>query len=44
MADEVNTNLIVIGCRGLELTEESAIYSIYNRAINLSYYLVIIVP
>ena len=44
VADEVNANLIVMGCRGLGLTEEDATDSITNRVIHLSPSPVMIVP
>jgi nucleotide-binding universal stress UspA family protein len=44
VADELNANLIVMGCRGLGLTEEGATESVANRTINLSPCPVLIVP
>ena len=44
VADEVNANLIVMGCRGLGLTEEGATDSVTNRVINLAPCPVLIVP
>ncbi len=44
VADEVNANLIVMGCRGLGLTEEGVAESVTNRVINLSPCPVLIVP
>ncbi|NES82592.1 MAG: universal stress protein [Moorea sp. SIO2B7] len=44
VADELDANLIVMGCRGLGLTEEGATESITNRVINLSPCPVLIVP
>ena len=44
VADEVDANLIVMGCRGLGLTEEGANDSVTNRVINLSPCPVLIVP
>lgn len=44
VADEVGANLIVMGCRGLGLTEEGAAESVTNRVINLSPCPVLIVP
>lgn len=44
VADEINANLIVMGCRGLGLTEEGANDSVTNRVINLSPCPVLIVP
>jgi nucleotide-binding universal stress UspA family protein len=36
VADEIEANLIVMGCRGLGLTDEGAHDSVTNRVINLS--------
>lgn len=44
VADELNVDLIVMGCRGLGLTEEGAADSVTNRVINLSPCPVLIVP
>ncbi|MBE9128677.1 MULTISPECIES: universal stress protein [unclassified Coleofasciculus] len=44
VADELDVNLIVMGCRGLGLTEEGASESVTNRVINLSPCPVLIVP
>lgn len=44
VADEIKANLIVMGCRGLGLTEEGASDSVTNRVINLSPCPVMIVP
>ncbi|MFQ4145503.1 universal stress protein [Chlorogloeopsis sp. ULAP02] len=44
VADEIDANLIVMGCRGLGLTEEGATESVTNRVINLSPCPVLIVP
>jgi nucleotide-binding universal stress UspA family protein len=44
VADEVDADLIVMGCRGLGLTEEGAAESVTNRVINLSPCPVLIVP
>lgn len=44
VADEINANLIVMGCRGLGLTSEGATESVTNRVINLSPCPVLIVP
>ncbi len=44
VADEIDANLIVMGCRGLGLTEEGASESVTNRVINLSPCPVLIVP
>ncbi|MGB3691667.1 MAG: universal stress protein [Spirulinaceae cyanobacterium] len=44
VADELKANLIVMGCRGLGLTEEGLSESVTNRVINLSPCPVLIVP
>ncbi|MEY2985404.1 MAG: hypothetical protein RLZZ568_2021, partial [Cyanobacteriota bacterium] len=44
VADEVNADLIVMGCRGLGLTTEGAAESVTSRVINLSPCPVLIVP
>ncbi len=44
VADEIDANLIVMGCRGLGLTQEGANESVTNRVINLSPCPVLIVP
>ncbi|HIK18358.1 MAG TPA: universal stress protein [Leptolyngbyaceae cyanobacterium M33_DOE_097] len=44
VADEVSADLIVMGCRGLGLTEEGVAESVTNRVINLSPCPVLIVP
>ncbi|WP_088893252.1 universal stress protein [Leptolyngbya ohadii] len=44
VADEVDANLIVMGCRGLGLTEEGASESVTNRVINLAPCAVLVVP
>jgi nucleotide-binding universal stress UspA family protein len=44
VADEISADLIVMGCRGLGLTEEGSSDSITNRVINLSPCPVLIVP
>ncbi len=44
VADEVKANLIVMGCRGLGLTDEGSQDSVTNRVINLSPCPVLIVP
>lgn len=44
VADELNVELIIMGCRGLGLTEEGAAESVTNRVINLSPCPVLIVP
>jgi nucleotide-binding universal stress UspA family protein len=44
VADEINADLIVMGCRGLGLTEEGASESVTNRVINLSPCPVLIIP
>jgi nucleotide-binding universal stress UspA family protein len=44
VADELDADLIVMGCRGLGLTEEGASESVTNRVINLSPCPVLIIP
>lgn len=44
IADEISASLIIMGCRGLGLTEEGAADSVTNRVINLSPCPVLIVP
>jgi nucleotide-binding universal stress UspA family protein len=44
VADEVEANLIIMGCRGLGLTEEGAEDSVTNRVINLAPCPVLVVP
>lgn len=44
VADELNTDLIVMGCRGVGLIEEIQEESVTNRVINLSPCPVLIVP
>ncbi len=44
VADEINANLIIMGCRGLGLTEEGATDSVTTRVTNLSPCPVLIVP
>lgn len=44
VADEIGANLIVMGCRGLGLTEEGSHDSVTNRVINLSPCPVLVVP
>ena len=44
VAEEIGADLIVMGCRGLGLTEEGAAESVTNRVINLSPCPVLIVP
>lgn len=44
VADEIDANLIIMGCRGIGLTEEGAADSVTNRVINLSPCPVLIVP
>jgi len=44
VADEIRADLIVMGCRGIGLTEEGATDSVTNRVINLSPCPVLIVP
>lgn len=44
VADEITADVIVMGCRGIGLTEEGAADSVTNRVINLSPCPVLIVP
>ncbi len=44
VADEIKANLIVMGCRGLGLTDEGSHDSVSNRVINLTPCPVLIVP
>ncbi|MEM8779042.1 MAG: universal stress protein [Cyanobacteria bacterium P01_G01_bin.49] len=44
VADELNADLIVMGCRGLGLTEEGASESVTNLVINLAPCPVLIIP
>lgn len=44
VADEINADLIVMGCRGIGLIEETMAESVTNRVINLSPCPVLIVP
>jgi nucleotide-binding universal stress UspA family protein len=44
VADEINADLIVMGCRGLGLTDDGANDSVTTRVINLSPCPVLIVP
>lgn len=44
VADEVDAELIIMGCRGLGLTEQGVSESVANRVINLSPCPVLIVP
>lgn len=44
VADDIGADLIIMGCRGLGLTEEGASYSVTTRVINLSPCPVLIVP
>ncbi len=44
VADEIEADLIIMGCRGLGLTEEGATESVTTRVINLSPCPVLIVP
>lgn len=44
VADEIGANLIIMGCRGLGLTDQGAADSVTNRVINLSPCPVLIVP
>ncbi|QUY44519.1 universal stress protein [Acaryochloris sp. 'Moss Beach'] len=43
-ADEINADLIVMGCRGVGLTEEGASESVSNRVINLAPCPVMVIP
>lgn len=43
-ADEINADLIVMGCRGVGLTEEGAAESVSNRVINLAPCPVMVIP
>lgn len=43
-ADEINADLIVMGCRGVGLTEEGAADSVSNRVINLAPCPVMVIP
>ncbi len=44
VADEIDADLIIMGCRGLGLTEEGVADSVTNRVINLAPCPVLIVP
>jgi nucleotide-binding universal stress UspA family protein len=44
VADEIDADLIVMGCRGIGLIEETMSESVTNRVINLSPCPVLIVP
>lgn len=44
VADEVSADLIVMGCRGIGLTEEGQLDSVSNRVINLAPCPVLVVP
>jgi nucleotide-binding universal stress UspA family protein len=44
VADEIEADLIVMGCRGTGLTEEGAVDSVSNRVINLSPCPILVVP
>ncbi len=44
VADEMGANLIVMGCRGLGLTDEGVADSVTNKVINLSPCPVLVVP
>lgn len=44
VADEIDADLIVIGCRGTGLTEEGTTDSVSNRIINLSPCPILVVP
>ncbi|MBW4632462.1 MAG: universal stress protein [Iphinoe sp. HA4291-MV1] len=44
MADEIEADLIIMGCRGLGLTDEGVTDSVTTRVINLSPCPVLIVP
>jgi nucleotide-binding universal stress UspA family protein len=44
VADEIDANLIVMGCRGLGLTAEGATESVTNRVVNLAPCPVLIIP
>ncbi|MEC4817909.1 MAG: universal stress protein [Scytonema sp. PMC 1069.18] len=44
VADEIDANLIIMGCRGLGLTDEGANDSVTSRVINLSPCPVLVVP
>ncbi|MBW4592810.1 MAG: universal stress protein [Brasilonema angustatum HA4187-MV1] len=44
VADDIGANLIVMGCRGLGLTDEGSTDSVTTRVINLSPCPVLVVP
>ena len=44
VADEVEANLIIMGCRGIGLIEEGAAESVTNRVINLAPCPILVVP
>lgn len=44
VADEIEADLIIMGCRGLGLTQEGAIESVTNQVINLAPCAVLIIP
>lgn len=44
VADELNADLIVMGCRGVGLIEEEAKDSVSNRVINLSPCPILVIP
>lgn len=44
VADEIGANLIIMGCRGLGLTDEGASESVTTRVVNLAPCPVMIVP
>ena len=44
VADEIEAELIIMGCRGMGLTEEGVSDSVTNRVINLSPCPVLVVP
>ncbi|WP_346290572.1 universal stress protein [Sphaerothrix gracilis] len=44
VADEINADLIVMGCRGIGLIEEAKTESVTNRVINLAPCPVLVVP
>jgi nucleotide-binding universal stress UspA family protein len=44
VADEINADLIVMGCRGMGLTDESKSESVTTQAINLAPCPILVVP
>lgn len=44
VADEINADLITMGCRGLGLTTEGAAESVTNRVVNLAPCPVLVIP